>query len=747
MYVKASEKLAELLTEKKNLIDALQSGTISFEDFSSAIEINEKERMNLLIDMAKVDDYINENLDYMSSAERQKYQGLTKDFQDASNAYSSFVIDYNEIYDKLISDNEKTASIASVLDSLVGSKNGTVSLDEYSGKLQELYSVLDELQKSGVFTEAQILQIKMQFDDPATIKYDLYKALEKVKGELNGYDFTGISEIFKGKTIKDIQDFMQWLTSYSGDLSGIGVRDIFAIYVDSLNKLVTAIEPAKNALESLKKESDAVSKALKAQGYSGAIDLETYKSLVEMSEEYADALTYENGSLQLNAQKVNELIEEKAQLRYAELDIQQALSEALWASNTNQIKEYQKQLEGLSETDVVQKKLIEAKIQALTDENGTLEGNITQYMLMKQELLDMTDAYTKWLNVKESDNSNVMYNNILSAKKAIEEAIASGQTGVGNAVYQQAVELLVPDKQNVAEYMTTLKRYLTEDTSGLENFVSDSIEKGLLELDNGELKAKAGTTLQSFVDELKITPQMAKSIMSALSMYDGWNFEFASDDFHFDDDVAQNALDKIQITLDELGEQVDLNIGTSSVSEANSALQEIQTLLESITGTKNINLQVGSTKKGIADIISKISGSFSGSAHARGTIYAPGGKTLVGELGRELVVSNGRYYTVGEKGAEFVNLNPGDIVFSNDDTERILSGSPGGRGSALAGGNILVQKAAKSTKITGSSDYQALIDSLNKAKNPIVAAIRETAKHPMMLITGSSNFIKSIIIL
>ena len=63
-----------------------------------------------------------------------------------------------------------------------------------------------------------------------------------------------------------------------------------------------------------------------------------------------------------------------------------------------------------------------------------------------------------------------------------------------------------------------------------------------------------------------------------------------------------------------------------------------------------------------------------GTAHVSGTAKAggdwgtaPGGKTLVGELGREIVVDphTGRWYTVGDNGAEFRDIPAGAIVFNH----------------------------------------------------------------------------------
>jgi hypothetical protein len=44
---------------------------------------------------------------------------------------------------------------------------------------------------------------------------------------------------------------------------------------------------------------------------------------------------------------------------------------------------------------------------------------------------------------------------------------------------------------------------------------------------------------------------------------------------------------------------------------------------------------------------------------------AAGTRTLMGELGPELYVSDGRYHVAGENGAEFVNLPKDAIVFNH----------------------------------------------------------------------------------
>jgi len=55
----------------------------------------------------------------------------------------------------------------------------------------------------------------------------------------------------------------------------------------------------------------------------------------------------------------------------------------------------------------------------------------------------------------------------------------------------------------------------------------------------------------------------------------------------------------------------------------------------------------------------------------------------MGELGPELVVSGGKYFVVGQNGAEFVNLDPDAIVFNHLQTKRLLNSGHGGHGKPI----------------------------------------------------------------
>lgn len=116
-----------------------------------------------------------------------------------------------------------------------------------------------------------------------------------------------------------------------------------------------------------------------------------------------------------------------------------------------------------------------------------------------------------------------------------------------------------------------------------------------------------------------------------------------------------------------------------------------------------------------------------GTAHVSGTAKAggdwgtaPGGRTLVGELGREIVVDphTGRWYTVGDNGAEFRDIPAGAIVFNHVQSESLLeNGYVAGRASALVSGTALVTGGYKPYKPSSSSTSKTSSKSSSKSSS------------------------------
>lgn len=143
----------------------------------------------------------------------------------------------------------------------------------------------------------------------------------------------------------------------------------------------------------------------------------------------------------------------------------------------------------------------------------------------------------------------------------------------------------------------------------------------------------------------------------------------------------------------------------------------------------------------------------------RGTAYASGkwnakskgtdGNSLVGELGRELIVHNdGTYETVGEHGAEFHRVKPSDIVFNAKQTEDLLrDGKIKSRGKAFANGqlpqgftSLSPADLSKYQVFDKMSDIQTKLDLGNKVLSNIDRKV-ETIVHNEKTITNNAPVI------
>lgn len=153
---------------------------------------------------------------------------------------------------------------------------------------------------------------------------------------------------------------------------------------------------------------------------------------------------------------------------------------------------------------------------------------------------------------------------------------------------------------------------------------------------------------------------------------------------------------KVQAAADSMVTRL-ANAGETGAAKA---AQAIKSTLDSIKG-KTVSVKVSYPQKvsvglnvtitGTAPNGGSVSGNFSkpsisasyGTA-AKGNVALAKGKTLMGELGPELVVSNGRYFIVGQNGAEFVDLADDAIVFNHLQTQSLLNNSGiSGRGTPV----------------------------------------------------------------
>ena len=158
-------------------------------------------------------------------------------------------------------------------------------------------------------------------------------------------------------------------------------------------------------------------------------------------------------------------------------------------------------------------------------------------------------------------------------------------------------------------------------------------------------------------------------------------------------DVQNQKAEQFTKTLSNVPVTLDTSTCQTKISTVSKA---IDSLKREVPITLNFGVKgtiISAVSNGLS-VFGKRNGSKSSDTHnsAAGTPNASGGKTLVGEIGNELVVNphTGKWYTVGDNGAEFVSLPHGAIVFDHEKTQKLLNnGFVGGYGDALVSGNAM----------------------------------------------------------
>ena len=577
----AKEEIIGITSDLKKLRDEMALEGI---DISKVISIEgiENAAETYLSKIGKtIDKYsdIYETANLAKIAESTNYSKLMSDMTDAQNQYNETI---SKSYD---SEEARAAAVKDALISIAAAKQAFANMDFLDGDagVKSLFAEMDKAFDDIMKTE------NFRFDVTATVNgttptdamsdiANALKAFENEDGVIDPYSIRSAglgSEKWNASSGKLMSDLSAQERAYlqlqaALDQYGFTVEEAIPLLqqwgmiqkanVSSGEDTVKSYSDMTTAVSGLKSELSTLNSAVSEQGYSGNLSPETYDALIAKSKDYAACIEYQNGALQLNTEKANALFEAKSELQIAELELQKIADATKWKENADEIERLTKEYDGLDGA-------IKDQIENLKKENAGIEANLVGYDIQIAAIEELTSAYGRWKAVSESDNSDSMYKDIQKAYEQIKEAQKTGQTGVGNVVYQAAVELMVPDGRDVSKYMDTLKRYITEDASGLSNFITDMLTANLMTQAGDKVELVAGTTIDDICEALTITPEMAKSIFNALEMYEGW-------DFNWDD--------------------ADFNIDTSALEEVEARISEIKAQIEAIkTGDDTVEIPIG----------------------------------------------------------------------------------------------------------------------------------------------------------
>lgn len=160
-----------------------------------------------------------------------------------------------------------------------------------------------------------------------------------------------------------------------------------------------------------------------------------------------------------------------------------------------------------------------------------------------------------------------------------------------------------------------------------------------------------------------------------------------------DTDDASTGTDKVEKQVQAIKDASGHIVMNLDTKQAQSNIDSVKKAIDNIPKQKSLVINI-STRGSLAGLFGfgvSAKSSSTNKASAAGGV-STGGRTLVGELGNEIVVNpkTGKWYTVGDHGAEFVDLPKDAIVFDHEKTKALLGqGFISGRGQAYAGGTAL----------------------------------------------------------
>lgn len=279
---------------------------------------------------------------------------------------------------------------------------------------------------------------------------------------------------------------------------------------------------------------------------------------------------------------------------------------------------------------------------------------------------------------------NVDYHDIAQVTKVIDDYGLAVDTASGKAINIDTVtdQLLSLGKthKEVHQLVSELKDLdgvsLISADSSVEDLTDSLIHLGIAAKDGATIKVDY-TSLSDMLSGIGLTKEAAIQLVEKLGDAEGISLDTSAALAYIQTlDFTQTAqsVNGIGASVDGLNQKKtdgatnEIDAITQSANNAATAVDNIGTSITNLNGkTATITLNADYTIR--RNILGGIFG------YAKGTKGAAGGVALLGEEGEELVQSGDRAYLIGSNGPELANLQRGDIVYTNAETQKIKRGA------------------------------------------------------------------------
>lgn len=503
--------------------------------------------------------------------------------------YTTAIDNYNKALSE--GDAEKiseTASQFSAVDNAVTSLLKDTDMSAYADQFTE---VREQLNESVI--AANEFKNALSGQDISDFGKDVQKNAEELK-KLSLTD-TDFKYAFETDGVQEGEDAIQGLVnsavecgmisdSSSGEvgklisvLSELGyVAPTVAEGMENINDAAAGMEEqitsAQTALESI----NAATSLLSSQSTGQSISLEDFNS--DELKDYISALEYNNGALQLNAEKVEELKKAKADEAIQTNDNLKLEKQSQYMQNIKEIEQLQEKLRGLSDAKSENAEAIQSNIDSLLGENDSLVNQCNQLDLLSASLREATGAYQNWLDKQNTSEKGDMFDDALGAMEHIDEVTKDTDSEyygrIGRESYKAAVEFIIPesiDSENaeaVSSYINSIEGYFKHDAEGrrigldTEEFCQRAIDQGLMVFDeaSNSYQIAGQRTMQDFANGLNLAMPVVQAMFGEMEEF-GANWDWADE-------------------------------ATSTLGDMGVAAGEAKKRIEELSGNENLDVQI-----------------------------------------------------------------------------------------------------------------------------------------------------------
>ena len=463
------------------------------------------------------------------------------------------------------------------------------------------------------------LNVKADMEGDTELKDSVLGEIEKIQGEEGIIDTAKLNEIraqidAKGSDV-GFDDLTEQEQAYlnlksSADEYGMSVDQLVSVLGELGYITVQNGETGSETYSDMTQQTqDVISgiqnaqKIIASQAPGQSISIADFNA--EGMEDYRSALEYVNGAMQLNADKVKEITEAKAQEQIEINNTNKALAQEQYLENARQIQEYRKELEGIEDANSDAAKGIQSNIDSLLSQNEGLVATCQNYDLLSASLREATGAYQNWLNAQSGSDYGDMADNTLGAIERIRDTFYDTDSefygDFGTKKFAAAVDLIIPEsvdadtEAEIEAYMTDFKKYLTFDEEGnvdglnVGEFMKQSVDAGLASYSEEDGWVIAGQkSMEDFVKGLGLSEGVVQAFFDEMeSNQYGTQFDWSDESIKSYGDLmveATEAAEKLRGT--ELGEGLKLKIDVSDIESTEEQLSTLDGTIAEMNSLK-----------------------------------------------------------------------------------------------------------------------------------------------------------------